>query len=80
MLSVDQVVGGIGKVRRATWRCGPTSQRIGERNLLGEGFGQRFFIESLKGEMIPPPRGLLLAHGNVQILHIALGHRPGITV
>ncbi|MCY1533155.1 hypothetical protein D9M68_684680 [compost metagenome] len=30
VLGVDQVVGGVGKVSRAAWRCCPTRQRIGE--------------------------------------------------
>ncbi len=36
MLSVNQVVRGVGKVGRAAWRCCPTGLRIGERNFLGE--------------------------------------------
>ncbi|MNE34459.1 hypothetical protein D3C80_1281830 [compost metagenome] len=53
VLSVDQVIRGVGKVSRAAWRCGPTGLRIGERNFLGKSFRQRLFIKGFE----------VLAHG-----------------
>ncbi|MNZ91156.1 hypothetical protein D3C78_1101300 [compost metagenome] len=53
VLSVDQVIRGVGKVSRAAWRCCPTGLRIGERNFLGKSFSQRLFIKGFE----------VLAHG-----------------
>ncbi|MCY1519119.1 hypothetical protein D9M68_538580 [compost metagenome] len=53
VVGFDQVVGGAGKVGRATWYCGPPSLRIGERNPLEQSFRQRLFIEGFE----------VLAHG-----------------
>jgi len=61
MLSVNQVVRGVGKVGRAAWRCCPTGLRIGERNFLGESFSQRLFIKGFE----------VLAHGAAAELWIA---------
>ncbi|CAM7187995.1 hypothetical protein ESCOCP334B_25615 [Escherichia coli] len=48
VLSVDQVIRGVGKKGRATWRCCPTGLRISERNFLGKSLSQRLFIKGFE--------------------------------
>ncbi len=48
VLSVDQVIRGVSKKGRATWRCCPTGLRIGERNFLGKSLSQRLFIKGFE--------------------------------